>query len=340
MFLYATVEFLKEPTLKVEARHLCGILFKNTVLNKTKDSECDECWEKLQADQKEALKAGLLEALGCDNMNVVRAAASAISAVCTLEIPKGNWLKVIDLLCTNSDHESLSIRHASILTLGYISEELFAEELEKNYSDIVITAFLESLEKNYDNPELIEVTIQGIYHSLKFTVDHFKQGQGKVIMDKVIGATKYPEKNTREIGVQCIVEIVRLCYDYIEPFMGEIADITQKLAKEDVKNVKTQALEVWSSIAEEEHTKEEQNQPHHGIIETAFDMLIPLLEHTIQDLNIGNEEVDEEQEWGTSTAAGCCLSLVTLVVKDKVVQPITDFVAKNIQYKDNWEKRY
>ena len=196
------MKFLKDCSLRDEARHLAGILFKNTVLNKTHDEQCNNLWENLQEDQKDALKNGLLEALGSDKMNVMRAAASAISAVCILEIPHGRWLKVIDILCSNSNHEDMNIRHASILTLGYMCEELYANELSKEYVDIIITAFLESLQENYENNELIEVTIQVIYHSLKFTVDHFQQGQGKVIMDKIIASTSYHDVKVRQIGMQ------------------------------------------------------------------------------------------------------------------------------------------
>ena len=334
------MECLKDESLRVNSRHLAGILFKNTILNTTKDEEWEGVWEKLSDTQQEALKTGSLEALGSSDMNVIRAAASCISAICIMEVPKKKWLEVLNILCTNSNHDALEVRHASLLTLGYICEELMPNELDKNSSDYVITAFLESLELNSSDGDLTKVSIQGIYHSLKFAAENFKNGQGGFIMDKVIEKTQYQNDAVREISMQCIVEVVRMYYDYIEPFMADISEVTIKAAREDETNVKTQAIEVWSSIAEEEQARGDKGLNHSNIIETAFDMLEPMLEDTIQDLNIGNEEWDEEQEWGTSTAAGCCLSLVSQVVKDKVVAPITNFVAENIRITDNWEKRY
>lgn len=213
-------------------------------------------------------------------------------------------------------------------------------ELKKESSDFVITAFLDSLTAHYEDSELIKETIQGIYHSLKFTVSHFKNGQGKLIIDKIIDAANYPNIAVREIAMQCIVEIVRLCYDHISEFMADITECTMNASKKDEEEVKTQALEVWSSIAEEENMREEKNIQHFNFIDTAFDVLIEMIQETIQDINVGNEELDEEQQWGTSVAAASCLSLISLVAKDKVVVPITEFVAEKIRNENDWKMRY
>jgi len=101
MFLYHTMECLKDSTLRDNSRHLAGILFKNTILNTTKDEECDQIWEKMTEEQRELLKNGSLEALGDSNLNVIRAAGSCISAICIHEIPNKRWLEVLELLCSH-----------------------------------------------------------------------------------------------------------------------------------------------------------------------------------------------------------------------------------------------
>lgn len=299
-----------------------------------------DLWSKLNEEQKDALKLSSLEALGSSDLAVVRAAGSAIAAMCVLEIPEGKWLNVIEILCTNSSNEDRSIKVASLLTLGYICEELLPKELGKEHSDYILTALLDSLVENYQDAELVKESIQGVYHALKFTVEHFKSNQGKLIVDKVIGATNYPNVQVREIGMQCIVEIVRLSYDYIGEFVNDIKDATFNATDKDETSVKTQALEVWSSIAEEEHTRNLKNKGHSNIINHVFEELEKMLESTIEELNIGNEEIDEEQEWGTSVAAGCCLSLVAQVVQNRIIDPVTNYAAANIQPKCQWQQRY
>ena len=337
--MYYCIQQLNNPDLKNNARQMAGILFKNTVLNSTKDIQWEDIWNKMDEEQHETLKDGLLEALGANDEAIVRSAASGISAIWSLEFPKKKWLNVLDTLCLNATNEELSFRFASLQTLGYIWEELMPNDFEKKYSDIIISAFIDSLEKNKDYEKLMEVTIQGIYHSIKFTIEHFREGQGGIILDNILPLTSYPSDTVREIIFQWIVEIVRLCYDYINPFMGEISEVTMNATRQDITKVKTQAIEIWSSIAEEENIKEEKGMKHHNIIDTGLDMLLEMIEYWIKDLNIGNEEWDEDQEWGTSTAAGWWLSLISLVAKDKVVEPITHFVADAIN-KPKWDDKY
>lgn len=232
------------------------------------------------------------------------------------------------------------VQYASLLSLGYICEELRTDELKKEQSNYVISALLESLEKNHHDPDLITQTIKGIYHSLKFTKRYFEENQGNVIMGPIIDATKYSNVDVREIAMQCIVEIVRLSYDHIEPFMGDITEVTTRATEEDESQVQTQAIDVWSSIAEEEKIRIDNKEQHFSIIERALDILVKMITECIKDLNIGNEDVDEDQEWGTSVAAGCCLSLISRVVEDKIVEPITNFVAANIDSEMWWKNKY
>jgi importin subunit beta-1 len=53
-----------------------------------------------------------------------RSAADAISAVCSIELPKGEWPDIIFNLVANSKHENLEIRMSAIMTLGFICEQL------------------------------------------------------------------------------------------------------------------------------------------------------------------------------------------------------------------------
>jgi importin subunit beta-1 len=334
------MEVLKSSQAKPAARQLAGIVFKNTILNTTKDEGLYNLWEDMNEEQRDNLKTSSLEALMSEEKDVVRAAASAVTSICIKEIPYGRWLNVIEVLCSNTAHDDFKIKYASLVTLGYICEELRTEELQKEQSDYIISAFFESLEQNKNETDLILKTIEGVYHSMKFTVDHFKQNQGKLIMENIVSATTYPLVNVREVAMQCIVEAVRLCYDYIEPFMDEITQTTTNATVKDEQQVKTQAIEVWSSIAEEEKTRKDDGRSGHDLIGRALNILLDLITGCIQELNIGNEEVDEDQEWGTSVAAGCCLDLVTKCVGDGVVEPITAFVAEKIKDGQSWESKY
>ena len=55
--------------------------------------------------------------------------ASLIAAIAQIEIPRGEWEELIASLCENSSHQDLQIRMASLMTIGYICEELSPSQL-------------------------------------------------------------------------------------------------------------------------------------------------------------------------------------------------------------------
>lgn len=118
--MYYTSEVLKNPAENSAARHLAGILFKNTVLNTTKDIQCVALWAQMQENERDTLKNSLIETLGDQDKAVIRAAGSCIAAIASLDIPAGQWNNLIEYLCGYIQHDLENIRQASLLTLGYI----------------------------------------------------------------------------------------------------------------------------------------------------------------------------------------------------------------------------
>jgi importin subunit beta-1 len=51
--------------------------------------------------------------------------ASLVAAIAAIEIPRGEWLELITILCTNATHQEQHIKLASLQTLGCICEEIY-----------------------------------------------------------------------------------------------------------------------------------------------------------------------------------------------------------------------
>lgn len=168
MFLGFTMETLKNENASPQTRSMAGLLFKNTVLNKTKDECLMNLWSSMTADQKDSLKNSSLSTLGSEDKNVVRSAAQAVMSLCMMELPQGQWKEAIDILCTNVAHEDKNVRFASLVTLSYIIEELKVGVVPKEMTDFIITAFLDTIEKNSESTDLTEMAIAGIFRSIKF----------------------------------------------------------------------------------------------------------------------------------------------------------------------------
>ena len=85
-----------------------------------------------------------------------RAAASAIAAICGLELPLKLWPQIIPVLTNNSSNADPEVKKAALLTLGFICEELvkkkirnicFFKKFFKNMGISFLYIYLLSLEK-------------------------------------------------------------------------------------------------------------------------------------------------------------------------------------------------
>ena len=93
-----------------------------------------ELWVNFDKDFKEELKKVTLAPLVSDHRVIRRFAASVsfgsklakqvVSAIATIELPRGEWLELIGNLSVNANSEDPKIKTSALETLGYICEEL------------------------------------------------------------------------------------------------------------------------------------------------------------------------------------------------------------------------
>ena len=143
----------------------------------------------------------------------------------------------------------------------------------------------------------------------------------------------------RETAMQCLVEIGRQEYATIQSYMEKIWQKTSYLARSDQTEVGSQAIEFWTTIAEVELSRQEKQGQVHNYILAYKDFLLQLLLECISNVQIEDED-DAEEEWGVNLASGCCLVKVSLLLKNYVLQPVVDFVGRNITDQQDWKKRY
>ena len=121
--------------------------------------------------------------------------------------------------------------------------------------------------------------------------------------------------------------------------MEKIWQKTSYLARSDQTEVGSQAIEFWTTIAEVELSRQEKQGQVHNYILAYKDFLLQLLLECISNVQIEDED-DAEEEWGVNLASGCCLVKVSLLLKNYVLQPVVDFVGRNITDQQDWKKRY
>ena len=138
--------------------------------------------------------------------------------------------------------------------------------------------------------------------------------------------------------MQIFVEIAKKEYDIVEFYLQLFLEATSYCAKSDDEKIGTQAIEFWTSLAEEEYLRVKKNGHNKNYIAQVTSLLLSLLLECIQKLNIQDED-DDSDEMGVALSAGCCINAISVLVGSQIMQPIIQFVGQNIQNTD-WTKRY
>ena len=73
----------------------------------------------------------------------------------------------------------------------------------------------------------------------------------EAIMKCLFLASRIDDLNVREIAMKTLVEFVKQEYDFIEDYFNDLTQLTFGATNDDEK-VSAQAIELWSSLADEE----------------------------------------------------------------------------------------
>lgn len=112
---------------------------------------------------------------------------------------------------------------------------------------------------------------------------------------------------------------------------------TGAAAKSESAKVGASAFEFWTALAEVETEKKQQNQPIKHYIDQCKGELLTLIFEGI--LAITFDEDEDDDEWGHSLSAACCLQKFALLLQNEITEPVVKFVVANISVQ-NWKNKY
>jgi elongation factor P--beta-lysine ligase len=125
-------------------------------------------------------------------------------------------------------------------------------------------------------------------------------------MSKIFEALDNKAVEIRENAMQCLVEVGRQEYISVTHYFAKIAEVTSKAALHDEGKVGAQGIEFWTTLAEEELSRERKGAHVMNYIKNCKDDLIQLLLSGIKNVHIEDDDEDDE-EWGVNMSSGCCL---------------------------------
>ena len=156
-----------------------------------------------------------------------------------------------------------------------------------------------------------------------------------MMMQMICEATQCEAEPVRVAAYECIVKIGSEYYRHLASYMEVLYKLTFDSVKDDTEAVAMQAVEFWSTIADEEATLiDYEDEAYAHYVLGALETLIPLLTSTL----LKQDEYSDEDTWNLSTAGGACLNVVSMVAQNAVLNEVMPFVTSNIK-EANWRQR-
>ncbi|XP_034938522.1 importin subunit beta-1 isoform X2 [Chelonus insularis] len=331
------------------ARMAAGLQLKNQLTSKdhTVKTHYQQRWLAIPAESRSYIKKNILAALGTEN-NRPSSAAQCVAYVAVAELPVGQWTELIPYLVNNitDPNGTEMMKEATLEAIGYICQEIESEVLVAQ-SNQILTAIIHGMKGSSTSNHVKLAATRALYNSLEFTKGNFEiESERNFIMEVVCETTQSTNTQIRVAALQCLVKIMSLYYQFMEPYMGPaLFPITLEAMKSDVDEVALQGIEFWSNVAEEEvDLSMEEGEATEGgrppskvsrhYAKGALVYLVPVL---IQKLT-KQEEFDDEDDWNPLKAAGVCLMLLASCCEEGIVPHVLPFVNENIENPD-WRYR-
>lgn len=365
-FLTTLSSHLSLETANPESRRLAGIIIKNNLSSHTPSIAKKHAirWiEGVTPPSKVQIHRDLLKTLSSVVSAARRAAAQVIATLSTIELPiAGQWDDLIETLlrfCLAGESSDV-LRQSSLETLGFICEEASFSESNgdgcakalEGQSNSILNAVVGNM--SYTGSDEKSATVVrhsatvALNNALEFAKKNFNiDSERHAIMRKLYEAAKAPEENIRQVAFEGLVRVAECYYEHLFEYITGIHDISVVAIKSDAEPVALQAIEFWSTVADEEMALADEAQALRDIgskptqeskffIKSAVPTLVgPLFEC----LKMQNEDPLDDETWNRATAAGACLESFAGAAPLVILEPVIAFVEQNLKPEASWRAR-
>ncbi|CAH8591312.1 unnamed protein product [Heterobilharzia americana] len=351
--LFGLLRQLSDVLVNVECsppvRTQAGIQLKNALYSKDPGikSLYQQRWLQAPAESKQYIKKNCLAALGTET-TTHSSAAQCVAYIACAEIPALQWPDLMEKLVENviTPSKTEGCKRSTLEAIGYICQDIDPCILASQ-SNAILTAIVCGMKKEEPSDSVRLAATNALLNSLEFTKHNFDvDNERNYIMQVVCESTQSSSSQIRVAALQCLVKIMSLYYNYMEPYMKQaLFAITLDAMKDSVPEVALQGIEFWSTICDEEIDLAidvaecfEKGQPpavsSMFYAKGALQFIVPIL---MEILAHQDESVDDD-EWNPSKAAGVCLMLLAQCCEDPIVNLVIPFVKENIK-KPDWRYR-
>jgi len=348
-FLVGLSEVLADTNNSKLARQAAGIQVKNCVTSNDENVKHNyqQRWRSIDEASRTRVKTYVLNALGTEHIRP-SSAAQVVAGIACAELPENGWPDLMENLvqAASQANSSNALKEAALEAIGYICSDIRLDNFGQ-YINTTLTAVVQGMRKDQLDIPVKLAASNAMLAAIDFTRDNFNdENERNYLMQVICEATQVDDSKVKVVALQCLVKIVSLYYQHMEAYMGPaLFAITMGAIRSTEDEVCLQGIEFWSNICEEEmdlsleySEATEEGRPPERISRFYAKGALQYLTPELMQILARQEEMDDEDDWNPSKAAGVCLMLLSTLCENDVLEYVVPFVTANIS-NSNWRYR-
>lgn len=233
-----------------------------------------------------------------------------------------------------------------IIPIGYICQDINSDVLETE-SNSILTAIIHGMRKQEESNHVRLAATTALLNSLEFTRTNFdKLAERNYIMEVVCETTQSSDTQICVAALQCLVKIMSLYYQYMQPYIGQaLFPIALNAMKSESDEIALQGIEFWSNVSDVEIdlALECQEAQEGGRVPTTVSQhyargALPYIVDELLRQLTKQDECDDDDNWNPTKAASVCLMLLATCCENEIVPHVLPFIMKHIN-DPNWRYR-
>lgn len=324
--------FLRNDQLPIEIRQLCATIIKNSV----NITENEKKWMEITKEKRATIQENVLACLGSEKKEIRRGAATAVAAIAKIDIPIGEWANLIPTLHAASKHENINFKISSIITLGYICQEVSPDNFSLDDREKIFQSiFLNFPYENSNNEELIYQTLSALSKYVGFLGSKMENEPfRKELYNHLFRyASNYSHENINIIALQIINDITKVYYDYVKNEMEVITKFISEIMKKDNEKIGTQGYMFWIYLSEEEIARSLSRKPINNYCQLYITMIWNDIQYTLVRKDAKYDR-DNEDEFTRYTASSYLMDNLSKLVDETFINGIFTFINQCLQTKE------
>jgi importin subunit beta-1 len=335
-------------------RQAAGLALKNafTYRDLTRLREVQGRWlQQVGPEVKDKVRRDALQTLHSPGL-AAASAAQLIAAIAAIELPRGEWPELMDLLVKNvqtADPNASNVKQSSLTTIGFIceSDDMELREVLVTQSNAILTAVVTGAKKEEQDQDVRLAALTALSDATEFIRTNFeKENERNYIMQVVCEATQAEDTRVKAAAFGCLNRIMGIYYHEMSFYMQRaLFGLTVGGMKDPEEDVAKLAIEFWCTVCEEEISIDDDNQqaqqegsnelrPFFSFARVASKEVIPVLLMLLTKV----EEDDAEDDYNVARAAYQCLQLFAQTIGGDAVPIVIQFVEQYIRSED-WRQR-